>query len=80
MTGKLRDMLSSILKLRGDLVEVAKLDKGVSHPAVELALAGELLDMMKSPLKLVKGDRVGVVDTGVALPSTEFGVAGEVGD
>ena len=52
----------------------------MSHPAGELALAGELLDMMKSPLKMVKGDMVGVVDTGVALPSTEFGVAGEVGD
>ena len=36
--------------------------------------------MMKTPLKLVKGDVVGMVDTGVALPSTEFGMAGEVGD
>ena len=57
-------------------MEVAKLDKGMSHPAIELALAGELLDMMKSPLKRVKGNMVWVVDTGVLLPSTEVGVAG----
>ena len=43
-------------------------------------MAGELLDVMKTPLKLVEGDMVEVVDTGVSLPSIEFGVAWEVGD
>ena len=44
-------------------------------------MGGELLGMMKSPPKLVKGDMVGVVELdmgGVSLPSTKFGLGGLV--
>ena len=50
-----RHLLNSPLKLvRGDLVEMVKLDRGVSLPTTELCLAGELGDSLNSSLELVR--------------------------